>query len=95
VRVIARPILRGFIAEHPDAATSLDAWWHEARRADWTTPNEVRESFASASFVEGLTVFNIAGNKYRLIVDIRYDLGRVYIADVLTHRDYDRGLWKP
>jgi mRNA interferase HigB len=57
----------------------------------YTTPHEVRQDFASASFLgKWRTVFNIAGNKYRLIVDVRYDLGRVYIRSVLTHEEYTR-----
>ena len=60
-------------------------------RARFETPHELRETFPSASVIgAGRTVFNIGGNKYRLVVDIRYDLGLIYVRSVLTHEEYDR-----
>ncbi len=56
--------------------------------------NELRETFASADYVDGLTVFNIGGNKYRLIASIHYNRRKVYIRNVLTHAEYDREGWK-
>jgi mRNA interferase HigB len=57
----------------------------------YSSPPAVREDFASASFLgPWRTVFNIGGNKYRLVVDMRYDLGRIYIRHVLTHEEYTR-----
>ncbi len=56
--------------------------------------NNLRETFASADYVDGLTVFNIGGNKYRLIVTIHYNRHKVYIRNILTHEEYDRGDWK-
>ena len=94
MHVIAFRRLRVFYEDHPDAESALKVWHKEASRANWTTPNEVRASFASASFVGRQVVFNIGGNKYRLIVDIVYDRGMVYIHEILTHAEYDRGLWR-
>jgi mRNA interferase HigB len=54
----------------------------------------LRETFASADYVDGLTVFNIGGNKYRLIASIHYNRRKVYIRNVLTHAEYDRETWK-
>jgi mRNA interferase HigB len=66
-------------------------WDAIVKAKNYTNPHEVRDDFATASFLgEYRTVFNIGGNKYRMVVDVRYDLGRVYIRDVLTHADYDR-----
>jgi mRNA interferase HigB len=56
--------------------------------------NELRGTFASADYVDGLTVFNIGGNKYRLIASIHYNRRKVYVRDVLTHEQYDREGWK-
>jgi len=56
--------------------------------------NELRQTFASADYVDGLTVFNVGGNKYRLIAAIHYNRHKVYIRNVLTHADYDREAWK-
>jgi mRNA interferase HigB len=55
---------------------------------------ELRQAFGSADMVGKLTVFNIGGNKYRLIAAIQFDRGRVYIRHVLTHREYDLNKWK-
>lgn len=94
MHVIAKTTLLAFIESFPDSAPSLLAWHREAEARTWTTPNEVRETFSSASFVGRLVVFNIAGNKYRLITDIHYNRGKVYIDSILTHEEYDRGLWR-
>lgn len=56
--------------------------------------DELRATFPSADTVDGLTVFNIGGNKYRLIASIHFNRGKVYVRHVLTHREYDRGAWK-
>jgi mRNA interferase HigB len=70
---------------------SLCAWLGIVRRARYADSHDVRRDFPTASFLgEGKTVFNIAGNQYRLVVDIRYRVGRVYIRHVLTHAQYDR-----
>jgi mRNA interferase HigB len=91
VRIITRRRLRDFAEQHPDAEGPLNAWYAIVKTKDYTNPHEVREDFATVSFLgEYRTVFNIGGNKYRMVVDVRYDLGRVYIRDVLTHADYDR-----
>ncbi len=61
------------------------------KRGRYASPALLRRHFASASFLGGgRTVFNIAGNKYRLVADIRYDLGRVYIRSIMTHAEYAR-----
>ena len=56
--------------------------------------DELRATFPSADTVGDLIVFNIGGNKYRLIASIHFNRGKVYVRHVLTHREYDRGAWK-
>jgi mRNA interferase HigB len=94
MRVIALSTLKAFWAEspeHADSAPALQAWYREAVKADWSTPNEVKAQFASASILrDGRVVFNIAGNKYRLVVWINYAYRVVYIRFVGTHAQYDR-----
>lgn len=91
MRIIARRRLREFAKKHADAGGALDAWYAIVRGREYRSPHEVRRDFPAASFLGARrTVFNIGGNKYRLIVDMRYDLGRVYVREVLTHEDYDR-----
>jgi mRNA interferase HigB len=91
VRIITRRRLREFYEQHPDAEGPLNAWYAIVNAKVYNNPHEVREDFATASFLgKYRTVFNIGGNKYRLVVDVRYDLGRVYVRHVLTHAEYDR-----
>ena len=99
MRVISKARLREFWRAHPDAEKPLTTWWKIALSADWASIRDVRSTFPHADAVElrsGLvvTVFNIGGNKYRLIARIIYDYRRVYIKRVLTHREYDRKNWE-
>ncbi len=92
MRIIAKRTLRRFWEDrdHADARGPLLAWHAEARRATWQTPADIKAQFRSASILRSRrAVFNIAGNKYRLVVHVRYDLGRVYVRFVGTHRQYD------
>ena len=91
VHVITRKRLQEFWEEHADAERPLRTWLAIVRLKRYSGPHDVREDFSSASFLGNWrTVFNIGGNKYRLVVDMRYDLGRIYIRSVLTHEECDR-----
>jgi mRNA interferase HigB len=91
MHVVSRKRLREFSLKYRDAATPLDVWFKMMVRRKYSSGHEVRADFPSVDFLGGSwTVFDIGGNKYRLIVDMRYDLGRVYARHVLTHREYDR-----
>lgn len=90
MRIISRKALRDFGERHADAKAPLDAWYHILKGREYRSPHEVRVDFPTASFLGARrTVFNIGGNKYRVVVDMRYDLGRVYVPHVLTHEEYD------
>lgn len=91
MRVIAKTALRNFWASHPDAEQLLRAWYGEAKAAAWKTPADVKAKYRTASILQGgRVVFNVGGNKYRLVVKINYPFQIVYIRFVGTHRDYDR-----
>jgi len=91
VRVIALRTLREFWQRHPEAEGPLRAWYREANTALWRTPDEIRQRFRTADFVPGnRVVFNIGGNKYRLVVAVRYQAGLIYVRFVGTHAQYDR-----
>jgi mRNA interferase HigB len=83
-----------FAEAHDDARTALNNWATAVEAAEWNNPAELKKTFASASFVEGKTVLNIGGNKYRFISLVNYVLKTVLITHVLTHKEYDRGKWK-
>ncbi len=93
MRVIAIKPLREFWRRpgRGDAEQSLRAWFREAKHAHWRSPVEIKNDYASASIIgSNRVVFNIAGNKYRLVVKINYPYGVVYIRFVGTHKEYDR-----
>jgi mRNA interferase HigB len=93
VRVIALSTLKAFLdrsSAHADARGPLMAWYREIGRADWATPAELKGSVRSASILkDGRAVFNVAGNKYRVVVWINYPYRVVYIRFVGTHHEYD------
>jgi mRNA interferase HigB len=72
----------------------LNHWYRATRKAQWRTFADLRDTFGSADQVEKFVVFNIGGNKNRLIVHIYYTDGVILIRHVLTHEEYDRGAWK-
>jgi len=89
VHVISRKRLVEFWEEHPDAKGPLSAWFQEFKEAKWAGTAEVKRRYSTASFVgNDRIVFNIKGNKYRLIV--RYRPPVVFIRFVGTHAEYDR-----
>lgn len=94
MHVITRSRLVEFWRKHPDAKTSLLLWYKLTTAAAWQNLVEVREVFATADPVGNFTVFNIGGNKYRLIGFIDYGYQKVFIRHVLTHADYDKEGWK-
>lgn len=91
MRVISKKTLIAFWEKHSDSEQALRAWYDEAVGAHWQTPNEIKDQYKSASVVgKNRVVFNIAGNKYRLIVAIAYQFGAIYIKFVGTHQEYDK-----
>jgi mRNA interferase HigB len=91
VRVIAKKILRDFWEKYPDCEQQLKVWFKEASESDWRNSHEIKTDYPSASFLEGnRVVFNIKGNRYRLVVRINYDYKMVWIRFIGTHAQYDR-----
>ena len=93
MHVIAKSVLIEFWKRFPDAESSLQAWYRTMNSETFINFNDLRKTFASADYVDGLTVFNIGAN-YRLITAIHYNRHKVFIRAVLTHREYDQGNWK-
>ncbi len=93
MHVISRKALRVFWAQHPDSEEPLSRWFKIMRQTQFGNFAALRRTFPSADKVGEFVVFNIAGNKYRLIVSIHFNRGKVYIRHVLTHQAYDRGGW--
>ncbi len=83
-----------FWEKYPDSKLPLLRWFKLISQAKFDTFNDLRLAFPSADKVEDLIVFNIAGNKYRLIASVHFNRSKVYIRHILTHKDYDKGDWK-
>ncbi|HKN76395.1 MAG TPA: type II toxin-antitoxin system HigB family toxin [Candidatus Acidoferrum sp.] len=94
MRIIKRGALVQFWQRHPDAKASLESWYGVVRRAAWQTPAEMKQIYHNADRVGRRTIFNIAGNKYRLIARVNYQTQRVFVLHILTHAEYDRRDWK-
>ncbi len=94
MHIISEKKLREFWAIHPDAEGPLRAWAKVANESDWEMFADIRQSYAHADQVGKFTVFNIGGNKFRLVVVVHFNRGKLYIRHVLTHEDYDLGDWK-
>lgn len=90
MRIIAKRALRAFWKRHPQAKGPLEAWHQEVARAEWERPADTKAQFRSASFLgENRVVFNIGGNKYRLVAKINYPYRIVYVRFIGTHKAYD------
>ncbi|GAC1518545.1 MAG: type II toxin-antitoxin system HigB family toxin [Polyangiales bacterium] len=87
---MSRRTLRAFWERHAEAESPLKSWFYEAERADWRAPKDIRAAYRSADFVGDRVVFNIGGNKYRLVVHVSYAAHLVFIRWVGTHAAYDR-----
>ena len=91
MRVISRKPLREFAIKHPPAKAPLDAWFAETCRADWASFADVRAAYRHADVVAGnRVIFNIGGNKYRLIAKVAYRCRTIYVRFVGTHAEYDK-----
>ena len=93
MRVIALSTIKRFIgtqSEYSDAREPALAWYQQVLRANWASPADVKRDIGSASILkDGRVVFNIAGNKYRIVVWINYPYRVVYVRFIGTHRQYD------
>ena len=94
MHVISKKKLREFWQRHAPAESPLRAWYATARKATWRTFADVRRDFGSVDVYRQFLIFNIGGNKFRLIVVAHFNRGRLYVRHVLTHKEYDKGDWK-
>ena len=94
MHIITRKRLDDFAQTHPDARVPLQHWFTIVRKTDYASFVDLRKTFPSADQVDQFTVFNIGGNKFRLIAAIHYNRKKLYIRHILTHAEYDRGTWR-
>lgn len=94
MHIISKKKLREFWEKNPKAKSPLEAWYQIAKHAKWGSFADVRKAFKAADSVGRFVVFNLDGNKYRLIAVIHYNRGKLFLRHVLTHAEYDQGKWK-
>ena len=90
MRIISKKKLKEFFELFPDSKSALLAWHAEAKRSAWQNPAEIKKQYGNASVLkDSRIVFNICGNKYRLVVKINYPCSVVYVRFVGTHKEYN------
>ncbi len=94
MHVVSHKAIRLYSEEHPDAESALDHWYRVAKRATWANFTEVKRSFNTADFVAPYVVFDIGGNKYRLVAEMAFSRGVLFIRWIMTHKEYEKGAWK-
>jgi mRNA interferase HigB len=88
--VITEKRLRDFYRKHPESKTALLAWRKLIKQGRFKDFNALKRVFATADYSKGLVIFDVGGNNYRIIADVVYNKGRIYIKEVLTHNEYDK-----
>jgi len=94
MRILGYERIAAFVKKHADSRAPLKTWYSAAGSAAWKSLAEVRRVYPHADAVGACTVFNIGGNKYRLVAVIDYQTQMIAISDVLTHAEYNKDKWK-
>ena len=94
MNVIGRRRLLELGAAHKDALPALKLWFKAAARAEWRRLEDIRRTFPATDMVGDLAIFDIRGNRYRLIVRMVFGYQRIYVKELLRHADFDKGRWK-
>lgn len=94
MHVVSHKAIRLFCEEYPAAESAMDHSYRVAKRATWASFAEVKQSFNTADFVAPYVVFDIGGNKYRLIAEINFSRDVLFIRWIMTHKQYMKGAWK-
>ncbi len=99
MRIIKPTRIRQYWQRHTQARPSLEQWLLRTKAADWSSIADLKQTFPSADPVRvasgrRVVIFNIAGNQYRLITAVHYDMQKVFVLRFLTHAQYDREVWK-
>ena len=94
MNVISKRGLFEKASRHPDVTVAIQDWFDAARAAEWRNLEEVRQTYPATDMVGALAIFNIKGNRYRLIARMAFPYRRIYIKELLTHAEYTKGAWK-
>jgi mRNA interferase HigB len=94
MRIISKKPLREFWEQHPESKRMLEDWFRRATHCQATSFSVLRQTFGTADYVDGFTIFDVGGNRYRIAAVVHYDKQRIYVRQVMTHADYDQNEWK-
>lgn len=94
MHIISKKKIEDFSSIHPDSKNSLSEWYKIIKNTNFENHLGLKTIFPSADLVGWKTVFNIGGNKYRLIARVNFQYKKVFILHILTHADYDKAKWK-
>ena len=94
MHVITKKRILDFAKKHPDGKNALLVWNKTMEEENFSSFQSVKKKFGSVDYVDGVYVFYIGGNNYRLIAAIHFDTGTVFILFILTHPEYDTNKWK-
>jgi mRNA interferase HigB len=94
MRIISKKPVRDFWEKHPEARLALEEWFKKANHCQAASFPMLLNTFGSADYVDGFTIFDVGGNKYRIAAVVHYDKQRIYIREVMTHTEYDRNHWR-
>jgi len=94
MRVISKKPLRQFWERHQESKLVLEEWFRRVSQLTAASFPELRQAFRSADYVDGYTLFDVGGNKYRIATVIHYDKQRIYVRQVMTRAEYDRNAWR-
>lgn len=91
MRIVGREHLSAFCAKHTDSAGWIQSWVAEIEQAKWGSPPELKARYPSASLLaEKVVIFNVKGNRYRLVTRVAFNVGVVFVDWIGTHADYDK-----
>ena len=94
MRIVSKKRITEFSLKHTDSEKALLSWYHIVSKTTFNSFNDLRQVFPNADHVGNFTVFNIGGNKYRLITAIHYNRSMIYIRHILTHDEYNKNKWR-
>ena len=94
MRLISKKPLRTFWERHPESRSVLEDWYRKVYALEAVSFSQLRGQFGTADYVDGFTIFDVGGNRYRIATVIHYDKQRIYVRDVMTHAEYDRNTWR-
>lgn len=94
MRIITRKRITEFSDKHPNVKSALESWYFIMNKTDYNSLNELKRTFPSVDRIQNLFVFNIGGNKARLVAAVHFNTKMVFIRQILTHSEYDKEKWK-